>query len=112
MASNIVDFLMQRQFGIGDFDLLGGTDRVIAFDYAGSGRLNHLLAYRPGTGIVYILDNNAGSFASVYSDRGGIGGYDLLDAQDRIIAFDYAGTGRLDHLLVYRPEDWDCSNTG
>lgn len=50
---------------IGGYDLLSEQDQIIAFDYTGSGKLDHLLAYRPGAGIAYILANNAGSFMQV-----------------------------------------------
>lgn len=48
----------------------------------------------------------ADSFAPVFhqGDPGsGIGGYDLRSAADRAFAFDYDGTGKLDHLALYRP---------
>src|SRR5215211_146683 len=34
---------------------------------------------------------------------GGIGNYDLLNVADRIVAFDYNSSGKLDHLVLYRP---------
>jgi len=45
-------------------------------------------------------------FAAVYQqgDPGnGIGGYDLKSPADRVFAFDYVGSGKLDHLALYRP---------
>ena len=30
-------------------------DQALAFDYDGSGKLDHLALYRPGHGIIYIL---------------------------------------------------------
>ncbi len=92
--------------GIGDYDLKSPQDRVFAFDYQKTGRLDHLVAYRPGTGTVFILRNGSGKFIPVYQqgDPGaGIGGYDLKSPQDRVFAFDYQQTGRLDHLVAYRP---------
>ncbi|MGN9845212.1 S1 family peptidase [Nonomuraea sp. H19] len=91
--------------GIGGYDLKSAADRIIAFDYTGSGKLDHLLLYRPGVGTVHILKHGSGAtFTPVYSSTdGGIGGYDLKSAADRIIAFDYTGSGKLDHLLLYRP---------
>jgi hypothetical protein len=89
--------------GIGGYDLLSERDQIIAFDYNGTRKHDHLLLYRPGEGIVYILTNDRGTFRQVFNGgRAGIGGYDLLNEQDRIIAFDYNSTGRLDHLLLYR----------
>jgi peroxiredoxin len=92
--------------GIGGYDLLSPNDRAFAFDYDGSGKLDHLVLYRPGTGTIWILKHAAGTFAPVYAqgDPGaGIGGYDLQSEKDRALAFDYAGSGRLDHLVLYRP---------
>lgn len=48
----------------GPFDLNNPADRVIAYDYASIGKLDHLVCYRPGTGMVWIMQRNAdGSFA-------------------------------------------------
>ncbi len=92
--------------GIGGFDLRSPADQGFAFDYEGTGKLDHLVFYRPGTGAIFILKNVAGTFLPVYSqiDPGaGIGGFDLRSPLDRAFAFDYAGTGKLDHLVIYRP---------
>src|SRR5438067_1661277 len=92
--------------GVGGYDLADNRDRVFAFDYDSSGRLDHLVLYRPGTGTLWILKDSAGSVSRVC--RGGapghgIGGYDLADNRDRVFAFDYDGSGKLDHLVLYRP---------
>jgi hypothetical protein len=93
--------------GIGGYDLKSPADRVFAFDYNGSGKLDHLVLYRPGTGTIWILEKNVnGVFSPVYheGDPGnGIGGYDLKSPADRVFAFDYNGSGKLDHLVLYRP---------
>jgi len=92
--------------GIGGWDLIRPADRAFAFDYDSSGKLDHLVLYRPGTGAIFILKNSGGQFASVYAqgDPGtGIGGYDLKDNRDQAFAFDYDSKGRLDHLVPYRP---------
>jgi hypothetical protein len=55
-------------------------------------KLDHLTLYRPGTGTIWILRNNAGAFAPVFAEGSpgnGIGGYDLADPADRVFAFDY-----------------------
>ncbi|MGB6577733.1 MAG: pentapeptide repeat-containing protein [Streptosporangiaceae bacterium] len=91
--------------GFGGFDLTNPADQVIAYDYGGSGRLDHLVCYRPGPGLgrVWIVRKNAdGTFTQVYGQQG-IGGYDMADPADRIIAYDYDGSGRLDYLVCYRP---------
>ncbi|MFC4013687.1 S1 family peptidase [Nonomuraea purpurea] len=90
--------------GIGGYDLKDNRDQAVAFDYDHSGKLDHLLLYRPGSQIVFIVKRRTdGTYAPVFSSTTGIGGYDLKDNRDRIIAFDYTGSGKLDHLLLYRP---------
>ncbi|GAA3572824.1 hypothetical protein GCM10022419_062190 [Nonomuraea rosea] len=90
--------------GIGGYDLADNRDQAVAFDYEHSGKLDHLVLYRPGSEIVFIVKRNTdGTYAPVYSSTTGIGGYDLKDGRDRIIAFDYTGSGKSDHLLLYRP---------
>jgi hypothetical protein len=104
--------------GIGGYDLKNTADRVFAFDYDGSGKLDHLVLYRPGHGTIYILKNSGGQFSPVYAqgDPGnGIGGYDLRSAADQAFAFDYDGSGKLDHLVLYRPGSrtmWILKNSG
>lgn len=92
--------------GIGGYDLASPDDRVFAFDYEHSGKLDHLVLYRPGTGTIWILRNKDGAFTPVYQEGcpgKGIGGYDLLDPEDYIFAFDYDHSGCADHLVLYRP---------
>ncbi|HET8843441.1 MAG TPA: trypsin-like peptidase domain-containing protein, partial [Ktedonobacteraceae bacterium] len=89
--------------GIGGYDLKSSADRVFTFDYDGSGKLDHLVLYRPGTGIIWILKNTDGQFSPVFASGSGIGGYDLKISSDRVFAFDYDGSGKLDHLVLYRP---------
>src|SRR6266436_8695034 len=93
--------------GIGTYNLKSPADQAFAFDYDGSGKLDHLVFYRPGTGAIFILKkDSSGNFSPVYQqgDQGiGIGGYDLKSPADRGFAFDYDGSGKLDHLVLYRP---------
>ena len=95
--------------GIDGCDLASLADQIIAYDYASTGHLSYLVCYRPGTGIIRILGKKADrTFAPVYASLGtfqpgGIGGYDLASPADQIIAYDYAGTGKPDHLVCYRP---------
>jgi Peptidase A4 family len=92
--------------GIGGYDLRVNTDRAIPFDYDSSGKLDHLVFYRPGGGACYILKKNPdGTFAAVFASGTGIGGYDLRVNTDRAIPFDYDSSGKLDHLIFYRPGD-------
>src|SRR5258708_6884820 len=103
--------------GIGGYDLGSTAERVFAFDYNSSGKLDHLALYRPGKGTIWILKNTNGQFAAVYAPGApgnGIGGYELPDAGDRGFAFGYAGSGKLDHLVLYRPGTgtlWILKNT-
>src|SRR5690349_3036228 len=101
----------QLSRGIGGFDLASAADQVIAFDYRGTGKLDHLVCYRPGAGMIRILKkasdtHSSYAFVAVYhqDDPGqGIAGYNLADGRDRVFAFDYDSTGKLDHLVCYRP---------
>ncbi|MBV8279616.1 MAG: VCBS repeat-containing protein [Verrucomicrobia bacterium] len=90
--------------GIGGYDLADNRDRAFAFDYDGSGKLDHLVLYRPATGTIWFVKNNAGQFTKLPgSGANGVGGYDLADGRDQVFAFDYDGSGKLDHLVLYRP---------
>ena len=110
----ILEPTFQSGQGIGGYDLVGSTDRIIAFDYDADlahPTANHLVCYRPGHGACAVLARTADAagnvtFDSVYfqGDPGsGIGGYTLADPADQMIAFDYGSTGNLDHLVCYRP---------
>jgi len=92
--------------GIGGYDLASPADRVLPFDYDHSGKMDHLVLYRPGTGTIWILKNKHGVFSPVYhqgAPGNGIGGYDLASTADRVHAFDYDHSGKLDYLVLYRP---------
>ncbi|KZT22426.1 hypothetical protein NEOLEDRAFT_1171418 [Neolentinus lepideus HHB14362 ss-1] len=89
--------------GIGGCNLASAADRIFAYDYDSCGRLDYLVIYRPGTGMVWILKNVSGCFTAVYAQTTGIGGYDLLSSADRAFAFDYEGNGKLDEIVLYRP---------
>jgi len=92
--------------GIAGYDLQSADDRAFAFDYDHSGRMDHIVLYRPGTGTMWILKNTNGQFSAVYKqgDPGnGIGGYNLKSHADRAFAFDYDHSGKMDHIVLYRP---------
>ena len=92
--------------GIGGYNLDNPIDQVFAFDYDSSGKADHLVLYRPGTGTIWILKNLSGTFIPVYNQGepgNGIGGYDLASYFDCAFAFDYDGSGKADHLVLYRP---------
>ena len=98
--------------GIGGYDLASTADQAFAYDFASSGKLDHLVLYRPGEGAIFIVkhdgteaDGTTPKFKAIYQQSHGgvgIGGYDLTSTADRIFPFDGAGTG-LDHLVLYRP---------
>jgi hypothetical protein len=103
--------------GIGNYDLKHPADRVFAFDYNQTGKTDHLVLYRPGEGIFWILKNENNTFIPVFQQGdsyNGIAGYDLRSAEDRVFAFDYNRSGKLDHLVLYRPGTgifWILKNT-
>jgi DNA-binding winged helix-turn-helix (wHTH) protein len=87
--------------GIGGYDLKSPNDRVLAFDYDHSGKSDHLLLYRPGSGLVSVLKNSKGRFAAEVEGNGA-GGFDLKSPHDRGVAFDYDHSGKQDHIVFYR----------
>jgi len=94
--------------GIGTYDLTSDRDRIIAFDAAGTGKLDHLLCYRPGKGIAFFLrpdgvGTSGLTFTPIYKGTSGIGEFDLSVTTDQVIAYDFDGSGKLDHLVLYRP---------
>lgn len=91
---------------IAGYALKSSHDRAFAFDYDHSGKLDHLVLYRPGTGAIWILKNMNNTFVPVYQqdDPGtGIAGFDLKSVKDRAFVFDYDHSGKLDYLIFYRP---------
>ena len=106
--------LSAQGYGFGSYDLRSPEDLAVSFDYNGTGLADHILLYRPGTGIVYIMGDTGGVITTAFSSGTGIGGYDLKSPLDRIIPFDYNGTGIADHLILYRPGSgilWILENT-
>ncbi|MFG1663897.1 hypothetical protein [Streptomyces sp. Y7] len=93
--------------GLGGFTLNNPADIVVGLDYNSSGSNTHLLAYRPGAGMAYIVtsDKQGGFAAEVASDTHGLGGYDLIRPNDRLLPFDFSGLGKNDHIFAYRPGD-------
>jgi hypothetical protein len=89
--------------GIGTFDLSSPADNIIAFDYNGTGLMDHLVLYRPGTGLVWLLAHGSANSFYPVEVGSGIGGFDLSSPADRLIAYDYSQTGLSNYLLAYRP---------
>jgi DNA-binding winged helix-turn-helix (wHTH) protein len=100
--------------GIGGYTLESPADQAFAFDFDHSGKPDHLVLYRPGVGYIWIVENSGGTFKPVYEGRG-IGGYDLKSPRDRVLAFDFDHSGKLDHLALYRSGTqmvWILKNEG
>ena len=95
--------------GIAGYDLHGPTDKIIAYDM-GSGHMDCLVCYRPGTGIFWVLQNQGGNgttanYVAVVKSSGGVGGYDLKGPTDQIVAayMDNAPATGSENLVLYRP---------
>ena len=88
--------------------------QCIPFDYEHSGKADYLLVVMPNpySPRVYILkNNNDGTFTTVYQavNGEGLGGWDFKDEDDRVIAYDYDHSRKLDYLFVYRAGKGVCS---
>jgi hypothetical protein len=51
---------------VGGYDLKDNRDRAFAFDYDGSGKLDHPVLYRPGTGTIWFFKK--GSSQNLFQD--------------------------------------------
>jgi hypothetical protein len=88
--------------GIAGYGMQGYTDQVLILDYDGDYK-DDVLVYRAGFGVAALARSRGdGHFDTVIDSTNGIGGYDLADLDDRILAFDYDGDNR-DDLFLYRP---------
>jgi hypothetical protein len=104
LTSSFRAFYRSNTVGIGGYDLNSSLDEVVPFDYDHSGKLDHLVLYRPGSRIVFVVKHNADdTYTPVFKSTTGVGGWDLASSADRVIAFDLTHSGKLDHLLLYRP---------
>ncbi len=104
------------QWGVAGYQPFGYYDQIFPFDFDGSGKLDHLVIYRPGAQNIFLIlkttknkytgargysrDRN---FNVVFFSKGTLGGYDLSDGLNRACALDYNSTGKTDHLVLYRP---------
>jgi hypothetical protein len=97
--------------GLPGFNLKNAADRGFAFDFGSTGKLDHLVFYRPGEILIW-GKQDSGEFRIVYrsSSNQEIGGYRLQGAADRVFAFDGDGNGHMDHLVLYRPGAGKISN--
>lgn len=90
------------------------STQCVAFDYEHSGKADYLLVVQPSptSPRVYILkNNNDGTFTTIYQaiNGEGLGGWDFRNFEDRIIAYDYDHSGKLDYFFVYRAGAGVCS---
>lgn len=83
------------------YNEVGGV-HVIPYDATGNGHDDHLLVYVPGRGILYLIHWANGQWVEDWSSASGIGGYNLTNAYDKIITYDY-GAGVRNYLILYRP---------
>ncbi|KAF2835455.1 hypothetical protein M501DRAFT_923277, partial [Patellaria atrata CBS 101060] len=92
--------------GIGGYDLRSSADHAFAFDWDHSGKLDHIVLYRPGAGKFAVLKNKDGVFSAVFSTASAatvLKGFDLLAEEDKAMAFDYEHIGKPDYILFSRP---------
>ena len=65
------------------FDFASADDKCFAFDYNHSGKMDHLVLYRPGAGIFVVVKNDgAGKMVTVFTSVGGVAGFDLMNKVD------------------------------
>jgi hypothetical protein len=100
--------------GSGVADMISSPhDRVFAFDFNGSGRLDYLVFFRAGESL-FILKPGDGGRSALFVHRDNVRGGARLGSQangyafaknidDRVFAFDFDGSGNLDHLVFYGP---------
>jgi hypothetical protein len=98
--------------GIGGYDLMGPTDKIIAYDY-GNHTKNYLICYRPGYGKVWVMHSNASSsnpnppqssvvWTAVIESSGGIGGFDMNGPDDQLVCIGGPSNGNM-NVAAYRP---------
>lgn len=95
-----------------NFDLSSTADKVFPFSYfSDNGKAASLLAYRPGMGACYMFEAFlTGTCWYAYSGGIGYGSayYNLNNINDKVFPYDCDGTGKLDHLVCYRPGSGAC----
>ena len=91
--------------GIGGYKPTVSTEHVFSFDGSSTGCRDHLFCYTSGSGRCWLIRHyEDGSFAPIYwNNSAGIAGFDFSQYVDRAIAYDYNHTGKMDHVLCWRP---------
>ncbi|MFC9279037.1 hypothetical protein [Streptomyces collinus] len=70
---------------------------------AGTLSVLHQSDWKSGTATLFDPVFPAWTTAQVAGAATGIGGFDLMNTADRLLAYDAAGTGNSDHLMAYKP---------
>ncbi|MFC8798998.1 trypsin-like serine protease [Promicromonospora sp. NPDC057138] len=89
--------------------LENAADQVVAMDYDHDGLDDDLVAYRPVSGdfgrvSAITWDAATDTYTPLTGPRdGGLGGFDLANAADRLVPFEGPGTGSRTLVLGYRP---------
>ncbi|MBV8919847.1 winged helix-turn-helix domain-containing protein [Bradyrhizobium sp.] len=82
------------------------TDQTFVLDFDHTGKLDHLVRYRPSTGTMEIWTSSNGRFSRIQTvhvpDDGG-NPRDSGAGAEQAFAFDYDHSGKLDHVVLYRP---------
>ncbi|MFE7503802.1 trypsin-like serine protease [Promicromonospora sp. NPDC057488] len=95
-----------RDGGLGGFDLTNGADRLVPFEGPGTGSRTLVLGYRPGAKSAWAikrLDRGESQYELAHQSSTGLAGFDLSNAGDKVIAYDFDHSGRADHVVLYRP---------
>ena len=77
-------------------------DRMFAFDFEHSGKMDHICLQRAGTRQYRIFRNEGGIFSAVFIETKGLGGYPGHSLADRAFAFDYESSGKRDYICLYQ----------
>ena len=89
MAGEIQQLVLQSDNGIGGYSPTEALDHAFAYDGSSSGRRDHVVFYRPGSGRISVLRREGNDFKAIYEvTQGGIGGFDFSFALDRAFAFE------------------------
>ncbi|KAJ7027055.1 hypothetical protein C8F04DRAFT_1399698 [Mycena alexandri] len=75
------------------YDLHSTADKSFGLDFLSTGKLDHIVLYRPGTGAVFILNPARQAVVGVGDPGSGFGGFDLSSPADLALAFDFGHTG-------------------
>ncbi|KAJ4373578.1 hypothetical protein N0V86_007720 [Didymella sp. IMI 355093] len=90
--------------GIGGYNMRPLGTRCFAFDYNSSGKCDHIVLYEPGSGTIWIVKHGSNNeFSAVYQQGcpgSGIADCTLQAPSERLFAYDFKRTRKMDHLVV------------